>query len=208
MSLGAAGWVVAGFLAGSVPTGYLLVRAATGEDVRDIGSGNPGATNVARAAGLAWGLGTLVVDVGKGLAVTAAAFHLPGGGPAVAAAAGGAAVVGHAYSPWLWFRGGKGVATAAGVYAWLAPAALAWIALLFLLVVALSRRVAVGSILAALAFPVVAALTGAATHVLVLAILLGVAITVWHRDNLVRLARGREPEWKLGSSRRDSGGER
>ena len=84
---------------------------------------------------------------------------------------------------------------------------LAWSALTFLLAVGVSRRVAVGSVLGAIAFPVAAALGGAGGHVVVLGILLGVAIALWHRGNLVRLVRGEEPAWRFGSSRRDAGGD-
>jgi len=156
---------------GAIPFGLIVGRTLGGVDPRTAGSGNIGATNVARTAGLGWGIATFVLDFAKGAALPFAlraglrspmaleSFGFAPGsvpGPAwLAAAAGGAAIAGHVFSVFLRFRGGKGVATAAGVFAALAPVALAVALLTWGGVVAASRVVAVGSLAA------VAALVGA-----------------------------------------------
>jgi len=185
--------IVAGFAIGSVPTGFLLARWASGVDVRRQGSGNIGATNVYRTSGEAAGIATLSLDAAKGalaVAIAALAGHAE---PWVEAAVGLAAVLGHAYSPWLRGRGGKGVATAAGVAAALAPAAFAVAGCACALVVAATRVVSAGSLVGIAAFPAAAAALGAGRPVVGLGILLGGLVFWWHRDNLRRLRRGEEP---------------
>ena len=141
------------YLLGSIPFGYLLVRIFRGEDVRASGSGNIGATNVARRSpGL--GVATLVLDAGKGFAAVwlARAVFGPEQGFLLATAA-LFAIVGHLYPVWLKFRGGKGVATAFGAFALIAPKSILCMVAIFLLVVAAFRYVSLGSVTAAAAFP-------------------------------------------------------
>jgi glycerol-3-phosphate acyltransferase PlsY len=207
---------VVAYLLGSIPFGYLLVRAFRGHDIRESGSGNIGATNVARAApGL--GLLTLLLDAGKGaLAVLAAVvllgyaeqgvlvqFSWEGIGHAQPAASMAAllAVAGHIFPPWLKFRGGKGVATGAGAFLLLVPKVILAALAIFVLVVVAFRYVALGSIAAVAAVPVLAYLTRAsdfspaawgamcATALLIVA---------RHHGNLRRLFAGSEPrmEWR------------
>jgi glycerol-3-phosphate acyltransferase PlsY len=152
----------AAFLLGSIPTGYLLVRIFLKQDIRSVGSGNIGATNVLRTAGKKLGAATYLLDVLKGcasvwLGAALAAVFIPSldhrNAQALAALC---AVLGHMFTPWLNFRGGKGVATGFGVFLVAAPlAALSAIAL-FAVIFALSRYVSLGSILAAASFPVFA----------------------------------------------------
>ncbi len=202
---------VVAYLLGSIPFGYLLVRAFRGDDIRESGSGNIGATNVARAApGL--GLLTLVLDAGKGaLAVLAAVallgyaepgvlaqFSWEGIGHAQPAASMAAflAVAGHIFPPWLKFRGGKGVATGAGAFLLLVPKViLAALAIFFLVVVAF-RYVALGSIVAVAAVPVLACLTrssGSSPAAWGAMCATALLIVARHHENLRRLFAGSEP---------------
>ena len=162
---------VVAYLLGSIPFGYLLVRIFRGEDIRQTGSGNIGATNVARSGAKGLGIATLVLDALKGaLAVWLAAlllaskYNLCGDfvqhpcAPALRlmSLAALCAVLGHVFPVWLRFKGGKGVATALGVFCVLFPKAILLALAIFILVVAVTRYVSLGSILGAIAFPVAA----------------------------------------------------
>lgn len=144
------------YLLGSIPFGYLLVRLFRQEDIRQTGSGNIGATNVIRSGSRWLGILTLLLDLGKGLLAVGIGWHLANGANAVDAASLAAlfAVIGHVFPVWLHGKGGKGVATALGVFLALAP----WPALLalgvFIVIFALTRYVSLASILAAASFPV------------------------------------------------------
>jgi len=184
---------LAGFVLGSVPAAYLIVRWRTGTDIREWGSGNVGATNVLRRCGPGWGIATLLADAGKGAAAVLLARSVPGAGELAPLAAGLAAVLGHVYSPWLGGRGGKGVATAAGAGAVLAPGATVAGLAVFAAAVILTRRPAVGSLIAAVSFPVWAAVLGGGRGIVTLGILLAVLIAWWHRGNIMRLVRGEGP---------------
>ena len=151
--------VVLGYLAGSVPFAFLLARRA-GIDVRVAGSGNVGAANVLRTAGVGRAMSVMALDIGKG-ALAVALAHLSNAGSATAAAAGAAAVVGHIYPVWLRFHGGKGVAVAAGVFAVLTPLATALAFGLFLVTVRITRVISLGSIAATITLPPAAWLAGA-----------------------------------------------
>jgi acyl phosphate:glycerol-3-phosphate acyltransferase len=182
--------VLVGYLAGSVPFAFLLARRA-GIDVRVAGSGNVGAANVLRTAGPWRGILVMSLDVGKGaLAVLLAS--LMNAGATLTALAAAAAVVGHIYPVWLGFHGGKGVAVAAGVFAVLTPAATAFAALLFLVIVWVTRYVSLGSIAATLALPPAAWVTGEPRTVIAAAIGTGALILFRHRGNIRRLRAGTE----------------
>ncbi len=157
------------YLLGSIPFGYLLVRIFRKQDIRATGSGNIGATNVARSGAKGLGILTLLLDLGKGLAAVLLAFLVAAHSPAwslqngalgrqhafdLAVLAAVAAVLGHVFPVWLGFKGGKGVATALGVFLGLVPLAALAILGVFLVVVLLTRYVSLGSILAAAAFPI------------------------------------------------------
>lgn len=184
-----------GALAGSVPFAWVVHRALTGRDLRDEGSGNPGATNLSRTAGLGWGLVGLALDAGKGAAAVLVASRLVGDPAAVPAAVG--AVAAHVFSPWLSGRGGKGVATAAGAYAVLAPVAAAAAVVAFALVVAKTRWVAAGSAAAAAVLPVAAFVIGPGGSGALSALLVAALIAWRHRENFARMRAGTEP--RLGS---------
>jgi len=147
-------WIpVAAYLLGSIPFGLLVAKVFGSEDVRKAGSGNVGATNVARVAGPLAGVLTLVLDAAKGSAAVWLAAHVSGEAAGWMVLAGLAALIGHCFPVWLRFHGGKGVATAAGMFLMLSPLALLGSLLLFLVVVVLSRYVSLGSIAAAAAMP-------------------------------------------------------
>jgi glycerol-3-phosphate acyltransferase PlsY len=196
-SAGAAtAWVVAAYLVGTFPTAQ-LVAARWGVDPTRAGSGNPGATNVARTAGRGAGVATLVGDLGKGALAAGVGWAV--GGHGLGVACGVAAVVGHVLPVTRRFRGGKGVATGAGMALVVFPLALAAAALVFAAVLAVSRTVSLASIVAVALLPVAAGLTGAGGAEV--AALAGCAalVVVAHRDNIVRLVHG--DERRLGARR-------
>jgi acyl phosphate:glycerol-3-phosphate acyltransferase len=194
--------VVASYLLGTIPFGYLLVRVFRREDVRSSGSGNIGATNVARMSPVL-GVATLVLDAGKGLAAVVLARALSGGEHqrVVMTVAAFCAVLGHLFPVWLKFRGGKGVATSLGSFALIAPKSIVCMVGLFLLIVAATRYVSMGSVLAAAAFPVLTwALHESVEPVQLVLIALDSLLIVWkHRQNIGRLVAGTES--KFGAKR-------
>jgi glycerol-3-phosphate acyltransferase PlsY len=193
---------VAAYLLGSIPFGYLIVRLTAGADVRETGSGGTGATNVSRRAGKVAGVLTLMLDAAKGAAAVVLAGWLLNADYVVSwsmACAAIAPIVGHCFPIWLGFRGGKGVATGVGVFLVLAPAALGCAALIFLLVVWLTRYVSLGSISATAAFPVLVLLqhffvkpVPGIQYVLSVAVAGGLLIIFMHRANIRRLLHGTE----------------
>ena len=189
----AAGLVLLGYLSGSIPFGLLLVRASRGVDVRAQGSGNIGATNVARVAGKGLGAVVLVLDALKGALPVLLAAAVEGNG-AVPALVGVAAFTGHVAPPWLGFRGGKGVATALGVLAVLAPRAALAGAVTWAVVLAVLRISSVGSLLAGIVAVTVAWLVpGTPTSAAELTSVLFLAMLWTHRGNIGRLLRRGEP---------------
>jgi glycerol-3-phosphate acyltransferase PlsY len=188
--------ILFGYGVGSLPLGYLVASRAKGIDLRRVGSGNVGATNAYRSAGLAAALIVVLVDIAKGASSVffAARFAT---GAADPVAAGIAAILGHVYPVWLRFHGGKGVATACGVFWMLAPLATAIAASVFVVVVWASRYVSLGSIIATVALPPLAWLTDKPLAVVIGAAVAAVLIVERHRANVVRLQQGSER--RLGS---------
>ena len=187
--------IVAGYLIGSIPFAYLLSRRR-GIDLRAVGSRNVGAANVLRTAGALSAITALFLDTAKGYVAVAVACGMTAG-PGGAAAAGVASILGHVYTPWLGFRGGKGVATGAGVFALLAPAATAIAALVFVLTVMTSRFVSAGSVAASVALVVATLAGGSLRPVQVGALAAALIIVLRHRGNLVCLVTGTErPLWE------------
>lgn len=179
-----------GYLAGSVPFAFLLARRR-GVDLRRTGSGNIGAANVLRTSGALNALVAMCLDVAKGAAAVLVAQWLSGR-PATPVAGGLAAVVGHIYPAWIGFRGGKGVATAAGVFVVLAPIAVVIAAAVFALTTWATRYVSVGSMTAAVTLAVVVAALDVSPAVAVGAAVAAVIIVHRHRGNLGRLFAGAE----------------
>lgn len=190
-------FLLAAYLLGGIPFGLLLTRWFKGIDIRALGSGNIGATNVRRNAGNTLGALTLLGDLAKGyLPVTAVALLLPNGHPGMAAAMAATAVAafcGHLFPLTLGFRGGKGVATAGGAYLAIAPAALLGVLAAFGLGLGISRRVSVGSLAAACALPLCVALATGSRPLSVGAVIIAVGIVARHRENIERLILGKEP---------------
>ena len=190
------------YLLGSIPFGFILVRIFRGQDVRQTGSGNIGATNVARSSpGL--GLLTLVLDALKGLAAVALARAFFPGRNVLAGIAALFAILGHMFPIWLKFRGGKGVATGLGSFAMLAPKTVLVMAGIFIAVVLVFRHVSLGSIVAVVLFPLLAWLLhdyGYAPQVLLLMAIASVLVIAKHHQNIRRLLAGTEPrfEWRRG----------
>lgn len=184
------GWALFGYLLGSVPFAFLLARRA-GIDVRVQGSGNVGAANVLRTTGMPLGVAVMALDISKG-AATVLTAHAAAAGLTSMAIAGASAVVGHIYPVWLGFKGGKGVAVAAGVFGILAPVATMISAAVFIACVWISRIVSLGSVAATIALPSIAWWTGAPD--IVLNTLAGCAslIVFRHRANIRRILTGTE----------------
>lgn len=185
--------IACAYLIGSFPTSYALARAARGIDLREHGSGNLGATNAYRVLGWPIAVPIFIVDIAKGW-FPASAFPRWDGVDGVywALAYGAAAILGHVYSIYVGFKGGKGVATSAGVFLALAPAAVlialvVWAALVFA-----TGYVSLASIAAALTVPIAIALQKGPGPVLVLSIALAVFVVFAHRANIGRLRRGEE----------------
>jgi glycerol-3-phosphate acyltransferase PlsY len=188
--------VIAAYLLGSISFAVLVVRAKTGRDIRSEGSGNAGATNVLRSYGKKPALLVAFADVAKGAAAVFL-MRLVTADPRWAAAAGFAAILGHVFPVFYGFRGGKGVATAVGVFLALSPLALLVCLAVFLAIVAATRYVSLGSVVALALLPPVAGLFFHAPRAVVTASgLTAILILVKHLPNLKRLARGEER--KLG----------
>lgn len=183
--------VLLGYGLGSLPLGFLVASRAKGVDLRRVGSGNVGAANAYRSAGFAAALIVILVDVAKGASSVffAARFAT---GAADPVAAGIAAIIGHVYPVWLRFHGGKGVATACGVFWMLAPLPTAMAATLFVVVVGVTRYVSLGSIVATMALPPLAWLTDKPVPVVIGAALAALIIVQRHLTNLARLHEGIE----------------
>jgi len=199
------------FLLGSIPTSYLLGRFVYGVDPRDVGSGATGATNTTRAMGLVAGIITAFVDVAKGwvaivLTRTLLAPSAQFGSTATSLAIGVAliaVIAGHAFSPWLRFRGGKGIAVAGGAIIALAPLIFVIELIALIAIAALSGYVALGSILIALALPVLMYLSPNTRDPFLVGagVIAALFIVLLHRENIARLRAGTENHLTLGDSR-------
>lgn len=191
--------VALAYLLGSLPFGFLLVRIFRGEDIRRVGSGNIGATNVSRTSP-ALGVITLVLDALKGIAAVALTEFLFPGMPFLAAASGLFAVIGHVFPVWLSFRGGKGVATGLGAYVLLAPKPLLVIIAIFLILTIAFRYISLSSIVAVVLLPAVAILIERQIDRRIVAAMVATSllIVLRHHANIGRLLAGTERRfaWK------------
>lgn len=196
------GWIaiLAAYLIGGIPFGYILVRLKTGEDVRSKGSGNIGATNVMRTTGRSLGTLTLALDIAKGFFAVWLASVLTGHAIEWTSAAAAAVMIGHAFPIFLKFRGGKAVASFLGAYLYLAPLAVLATVLIFVVIVWRTRYVSLGSIAGAAAFPfAVWLILHPPAALLVSAAFGGLLVIARHHENIARLLAGREN--KLGGRR-------
>ena len=191
--------IIAAYLIGSVPFALIFARRLGTRDLRRIGSGNLGAANVLRTSGVRAGVTVMLLDMAKGAASVMLVQRFDAGG--ATAAAGLAAIVGHIFPVWLRFRGGKGVATAAGVFSILTPVAVAPALAVFVAAVWITRYISVGSILASVALPPIAYATGSPAPVLGAALLTSMLILIRHRTNLTRVRAGTEQRIGLRLSR-------
>lgn len=190
--------ILISYLIGGIPFGMILYRAVHGGDIRGVGSGNIGATNVMRAGGRGIGIATLALDAAKGAAAVYLGLAATGEASWGAAAA-MAAVLGHCFPVALGFRGGKGVATGAGAFLVLDPLAMGVALALFALTLGATRMVSAGSVAGALGFPLASALLGGATPMALWSAGSAAVILIRHRDNLERILHGTER--RLGGSR-------
>jgi glycerol-3-phosphate acyltransferase PlsY len=200
---------ISAYLLGSIPFGLLLGKLFGAADVRTEGSGNIGATNVARVAGPIAGILTLLLDAAKGALAVVLAARLSDQSSTWMMIAGLCALVGHCYPIWLGFHGGKGVATAAGVFLVLSPLAFLAAAILFFLVVLYWRFVSLGSISAAAAMPLLIYFFWAPHHALPYAVTFGslaaaLLIVYKHDANIQRLVQGDEPKFSLSKKKEDA----
>jgi glycerol-3-phosphate acyltransferase PlsY len=194
--------LAAAYLIGAVPFGFLLVRLKTGGDVRAMGSGNIGATNVLRTTSRALGFLTLALDIAKGFVAVWLVARLAGGSTAWASAAVVAVMAGHAFPVFLRFRGGKAVATFLGAFLYLAPLAVLAVAVVFVVVVARTRFISMGSITGAATFPLAVWLIEHPEWPVLAATAAGGAFIIWrHRDNIKRMRAGKENVFTLGGRR-------
>jgi len=193
--------VVVGYLLGSIPNGFLIAKSK-GVDIRTIGSGNIGATNVFRALGTPAGVLVLLADALKGWAAVALVARLigdwayPSAGPQAREwfriLSGLGAVLGHNYTCWLYFKGGKGIATSAGVLVALVPWALLIILGIWIIVFAVTRYVSLASIAASAALPFATWLTGCSSTLIIITAAMAVLAIFKHKSNIQRLLQGTE----------------
>ena len=195
--------VAAGYMLGSIPFGLLLAKLLGGKDVRQHGSGNIGATNVSRVAGPVAGILTLILDAAKGATAVWLASRFTDHSAGAMMLSGLAALVGHCFSLWLGFKGGKGVATGLGVFAALCPLAALLGLVVFVVFFLYWRYVSLASLAGTAAMPLFVYLLWAPGHAPPLSVTIGTLLTallifVKHAANLQRLAQGTEPKFPLG----------
>ena len=185
--------LVVAYLIGGIPFGYLLVRLKTGEDVRSMGSGNIGATNVLRTSGRAVAVATLLLDIAKGFGAVWLAARLTDDSIAWTSLAALAVMAGHAYPVFLKFRGGKAMASFIGAFLYLTPIPLLATLVVFVIVVAATGHISMGSIIGAASLPLATWLIMHPPAPLVLVSLIAAAfVVVRHRENIQRIRAGKE----------------
>jgi glycerol-3-phosphate acyltransferase PlsY len=190
------------YFLGSIPPGYLISKIVQGKDIRHFGSGNIGATNVGRTMGAKWGFITLFLDIAKGAAPVLLARYLIGSNLFIAIA-GIMAIIGHNFSIFLKFRGGKGVATALGVFLALAPIAVFPALAVFIIMFLIFKFVSLGSISAAATFPLFTYFLSYPNEIIMGAIIGSLLIIFAHRSNIKRLVQGQENKFSFSSKKRE-----
>lgn len=192
--------LIGAYLLGSVPFGLLISQKVASLDITKAGSGNIGATNVAREVGLRWGVITLLADVLKGFIPVVLARHLLGSSieinEALSGMVGLSALLGHQFPLYKRFRGGKGVATCLGVLLAVSPISCLFSGVVFFILVALWRYISLGSILGALTMPIWMYVTGHSTFMILPSLVMSLLITFQHRENIQRLVQGNERRWQ------------
>jgi acyl phosphate:glycerol-3-phosphate acyltransferase len=194
--------LIVAFLVGGIPFGYLLVRWKTGEDVREQGSGNIGATNVLRTTGRAIAVATLLLDIAKGAFAVWVADKLSGGSPVWMSLAALAVMAGHAFPIFLKFQGGKAVASFIGAFLYLTPLPMIAALVVFVIVVAATRQISMGSIVAAGSLPLATWLIEHPPLIVILAALVAAVFVIYrHRANIERIRAGTENVFRFGNPR-------
>ena len=194
--------LVAAYLVGGIPFGYLLVRWKTGGDVREQGSGNIGATNVLRTTGRSVAVATLLLDIAKGAFAVWIADKLSGGSPMWMSLAALAVMAGHAFPVFLKFQGGKAVASFIGAFLYLTPIPTIAALLVFVIVVAATRQISMGSMVAAGSLPLAAWLIEHPPSSVILATLAAAVFVIYrHRANIDRIRSGTESSFRFGNPR-------
>ena len=194
--------LVVAYLVGGIPFGYLLVRWRTGEDVREKGSGNIGATNVLRTTGRSVAVATLLLDIAKGAFAVWVADKLSGGSPMWMSLAALAVMAGHAFPIFLKFQGGKAVASFIGAFLYLTPLPMIAALAVFVIVVAATRQISMGSIVAAGSLPLGAWLIEHPPLIVILATLAAAVFVIYrHRANVDRIRAGTESVFRFGNPR-------
>lgn len=188
--------LLAAYLIGAIPTGVLLTRLVGATDIRNSGSGNIGATNVYRVAGKKLGVLTLIGDALKGAVPVLIAMQLPEFGPAKFCAVAAAAFLGHCYPVYLKFKGGKGVATALGIFLVLSPLAVLGAFAIFAFLLWKWSYVSLGSICAAAAIPILVYFTDGRTPLVVTTLFISLVVILRHYRNIQRLLAGNENRFK------------
>jgi glycerol-3-phosphate acyltransferase PlsY len=191
--------ILAAYLIGGIPFGYLLVRWKTGEDVRSKGSGNIGATNVLRTTGRAFGVLTLLLDIAKGYFAVWLMAKISWDDPVWTAGAAVAVLLGHGFPIFLRFQGGKAVASFVGANLCLAPVALLACVVMLVVVVAMTRYISLGSIVAAGLFPLAVFLLMHPHWAILSSAIFSAAFIIWrHRSNIERIRAGNENVFRFG----------
>ena len=194
--------LVVAYLVGGIPFGYLLVHWKTGEDVREKGSGNIGATNVLRTTGRAMAVATLLLDIAKGVFAVWLADKLSGGSPVWMSLVALAVMAGHAFPVFLKFQGGKAVASFIGAFLYLTPIPMIAVLVVFVIVVAATRQISMGSIVAAGSLPLATWLIEHPPSIVILATLVAAVFLIYrHRANIQRIRSGTENVFRFGNPR-------
>ncbi|HEX5964062.1 MAG TPA: glycerol-3-phosphate 1-O-acyltransferase PlsY [Gemmatimonadales bacterium] len=195
-------WLLASYFLGAIPTSYLLSRLFAGIDLRQHGSGNLGATNLYRVLGWKYAVPAAIVDIAKGAIPVLMFAPQASTSQLFAIACGVAAIIGHVFSVFVGFKGGKGVATAAGVMLGLAPLALAVSAVVWVVLVRLTGYVSVGSIVAAAVLPLGVFLLErpATSAVFWISVAIAAGVIILHRRNIERLLKGTENRFGRGAA--------
>ena len=194
--------LVVAYLVGGIPFGYLLVHWKTGEDVREKGSGNIGATNVLRTTGRAMAVVTLLLDIAKGVFAVWLADKLSGGSPVWMSLVALAVMAGHAFPVFLKFQGGKAVASFIGAFLYLTPVPMIAALVVFVIVATATRQISMGSIVAAGSLPLAAWLIEHPPWIVILAALVAAVFVIYrHRANIDRIRSGTENVFRFGNPR-------
>lgn len=187
---------LAAFFMGSIPFGSIIGRKVADIDIKTRGSGNIGATNVARELGIKWGIFTLILDLLKGfIPVYIVNYHVPAGDVWLILVC-ILSLLGHQFSIFLRFRGGKGVATAAGIFLALSPVSLLIAIVIFIIGIYLFDTVSTGSMAAACSMPLILYLSGKSLSLVIASIFMAMLICLAHRENIKNILKGEERKWR------------